>query len=88
MNPCSEFCNFPVVVAYLTTGITRFSRLFLTVFSVSQPGELDLRCLRWEGGEHSPGVSSRPFWQQIELPLNREVLGAAHRPKGNAVMKT
>lgn len=59
-------------------------------FSVSPPqsSQPDLWCLWREGWEHSLGVSSWTVWQQIKLPLDSKVLGAANRPKGTAVMKT
>lgn len=57
-------------------------------FFVPQPSQLDLRRLWWEGRDHSPCISPWALWQQIKLSLNSEVLGTAHWPKGNAVMKT
>ena len=67
-----------------------FTVLFLRFLPVClfQPSQLDVRCLRRKGRQHPPGVPARPFRQQVELPLDSEVLGAAHRPKGNAAMKT
>lgn len=59
-------------------------------FSVCSPqsSQPDLWCLWREGWEHSLGVSSWTVWQQIKLPLDSEVLGAANWPKGTAVLKT